>query len=224
MTKQNNILQDTLHKIMYCDVPTIKSIAILTAENPYEQHISEEENIKRNKKLYDDLVKENYKPVQITKICENGEMPYFVINMSYNDAVKYGQRYEQESVVWGEKVKDEDNGLSMKFNLVKVIPQVEIIKTKQISEDCVDNADFYIPFFDDVDKLSLERIVTYDSSIIPKNKHIYSTIKLIKEIEKEMEMPNKIEKFYWLRRWELNESLKKLEKLILENENKKNTY
>lgn len=81
------------------------SFSIITAWNPYSDVIPHEENLIRNLKLLKDLVEDDYfiYPA-LGKARDNFWKPeesWCVFNISKEKALFYGQKYEQNAVVFG---------------------------------------------------------------------------------------------------------------------------
>ena len=62
--------------------------------------------------------------------------------------------------------------------------------------------------------LSVERPITYLSVELPKSKHIFAAIRKIQDLQKEMQEKDREETYYWLRRGEIRNGLKKLRHML----------
>lgn len=86
---------------LFVDSPLFtRPFAIITASNPDNNTLSDEENLARNKKLYKEL-NSNYKLLE-TKGCYAGhcEEGYLVFDISLAEAVVVGQRYDQFAIFY----------------------------------------------------------------------------------------------------------------------------
>lgn len=111
--------------------PSIKTIAILTAENPRNVIMSKEFNSKANSQLRDDLsgLKLGYRPTKgsytsledkkKSKVPTVEENSFIVNNISMESAIKLGTKYEQESIIYAETGNvAEDGSIAMTFRLI----------------------------------------------------------------------------------------------------------
>jgi hypothetical protein len=102
-------------------VPSIKTIAIMTAENPYAVKQSDEYNKEANLKLMMDLKNGQYGYRPVLGQYGNKENSFIVNNISIGDAIRLGEKYKQESIVFGKRIEEEDGYVGMKFNLIRTI-------------------------------------------------------------------------------------------------------
>jgi hypothetical protein len=150
---ENNLCESgysRLLQIMRGNVPTIYSIGILTAEDPMGDKLPREENKKRNVDLERDLKHYNYGYVKIKGRYNNEENSFFVNNIEKEHLVYFGDKYEQESVIYGQRLGDDsfefqyiegDDVVSRKvFNNVK--------DTDKLYSE-LKGRKFIIPFFDE---------------------------------------------------------------------------
>lgn len=91
-------------------VPSIKTLAFITAHNPRNQPSSPAQNNRKNEALKRDLKQMNlgYKDGK-GKYGGPEEDTLFIPNIRKDEAIKLGNKYNQESVIWGEKVDLEDH-------------------------------------------------------------------------------------------------------------------
>lgn len=82
-------------------VPSVRTFAIITAENPMNKELTKEENLIRNEKLRKELVDAALGFVQIKGKYDKFENPFFIMNISRKEAITFGVRHEQESVLFG---------------------------------------------------------------------------------------------------------------------------
>lgn len=109
--------------------PSIKTIAILTAENPHAIPMSKEFNIEANTKLLDDFraLKLGYRPTKGSYMNreDDDESPiveensFIVNNISMESAINLGTKYRQESIIYAETGNvTEDGNVAMTFRLI----------------------------------------------------------------------------------------------------------
>ena len=207
-----------LMQIMHGDVPKIKTVGILTAENPQGNPLPPEENNKRNKELETVLNSYNYSfskiKGQFDYIKEN---PFFIFNIGREKLIELGKKYNQLSVIYGEK---EGNNFEFQY----------IVKDKTISSKVfyhLDNPEdmyseykgrkFIIPFFDEKYKDAEwdGGKISFKENELPLNEEMKKKVDWIKECEKDLLEEGKIGKYYWENRgvikvmtWEINDVLK----------------
>lgn len=102
-------------------VPKIKTIAIITAENPQGKEYPSNINKQRNNELKKDISRTNnnldqylssgfYGYRQIKGQYGNLENPFIINNISKEEAVRLGEKYDQDTIIFGEvKVQEEKN-------------------------------------------------------------------------------------------------------------------
>jgi hypothetical protein len=154
--------------------PFIKTIAILTAENPNNEPMSKEINSEANSQLRDDLrgLKLGYRPTKGSYTSledkKKSEVPtveensFIVNNISMESAIKLGTKYEQESIIYAETGNvAEDGSIAMTFRLIgtdKTKPKYgeDLEPSKKVFINRNNEEDFYsrigdrkfmIPFF-----------------------------------------------------------------------------
>ena len=79
-----------------------KTFGIITAENPMGKKLSHKENMQRNRKFYELLKRGRYQYLKIQGKYGNKEDPVLIINIPEKELLYYGDKYEQESVIYGE--------------------------------------------------------------------------------------------------------------------------
>ena len=86
-------------------VPSVKSFAILTWENPLNVKLSAEENRERNKNLGNQLGRGAYGFLHIKGKYGNFENPFVIMNMTEKEAISIGKHghngEKQESIIYG---------------------------------------------------------------------------------------------------------------------------
>jgi len=145
-----------IKNIMGGQVKSVQTIAILTAENPQAVQQNSETNNKLNDVLKADLKSGHYGYVQIKGKFGNIENPYFIMNITRNDAIDLGNKYDQMSIIFGSKKEDGDN-VSFVFEYIEgnVTAQVRevVLSGSEIAKKNDNYSEykgrkFLIPFFD----------------------------------------------------------------------------
>lgn len=84
-----------------------KTYAFVTAWNPRSKLLSEEENRLKNKDLEADLKKASRLVLPASNVPDAGDWPseesFFVLDISPEEAICLGKKYEQNAIVWREK-------------------------------------------------------------------------------------------------------------------------
>lgn len=195
----------------------INTVGVLTAENPNGEQASQEFNQEAMEKLSQDLKSMNLGFRKIRGSFGSKENSLLIPNITRDEAVTLGKKYNQVSVIWGEKQDDK-----MIFHYIESADG----ETKQkravvlTGSDIQSRGDFYsqepkgseseagkfvIPFFDDeyemVEEQELEEGPSTDSIYEEINRRISETLK-----------ENKTGKFRWEQRGLIKELKKKLVK------------
>lgn len=109
-----------------------KDYAILQAENPGNERISDEENAKRNAELEKDLRDKGYKPQPVgghTKDVEGGtEHAFFVPDIKPADSTELGKKYGQAASLTNEGLHDLKTGEVQKADNAKMLTGEEAKK------------------------------------------------------------------------------------------------
>lgn len=159
----NNLINETTYsrvvQILRGVVPSIRSVGILTAENPDGNQETPEFNKRANKELIDDLMKMHLGFHAIKGKYGVEENSFLVPNIRYDEVLELGRKYDQESVIFGEKTymeKDGETYTGMVFRLI-LCETGEIDSERSVFINDNDLDDFYsevkgrkfvIPFFD----------------------------------------------------------------------------
>lgn len=148
--------------ILRGEVPSVDSVAFMTAANPYGEPLSSKANIKRNEQLAGWLRSRGLGFIRIRGRFGGPEKSFIVNNITKAEAVAAGLEFEQEAIIWGEKTFD-DEGLPTGFKFYYIEgDQVRQIRDIVLSgEDIQSREDFYsqerqsagrkfvVPFFDE---------------------------------------------------------------------------
>lgn len=174
-----NILKKTVNEAKYSSVANIlrggirkniKTIAILTAENPKGVEAGNEYNKEANQKLKTFLktARLGYRPIKGS--YGTSENSFIINNISLDDAIIIGEKFKQDTIVFGEVVGGDGNEISMSFKMVgtdpdkpkefrKVIADNEVFIGRNQAEDFfseVGGRKFVIPFYGTIDKFKGE--------------------------------------------------------------------
>lgn len=100
-----------------------KDFAILQAENPQNNRISNEENAKLTAQLKQELINKGYKPVEVggnTKDVEGvKENAFFVPDITPEDAAALGKKYQQQGIVTNKGLRDLNTNKETPLDLSK---------------------------------------------------------------------------------------------------------
>lgn len=88
-------------------VKSIKTLGIITAENPNGNKLTVIGNERKNKELLEELEKNGFAPVQIRgKFNGMSEKPFLVLNITKDRLLELAKKYKQQAVVYAEWRKD----------------------------------------------------------------------------------------------------------------------
>lgn len=175
-TELINLLKKKINESKYSSVAnimrggirkSIKTIAIITGENPYGEKASEEFNKKANEKLESILISGRFGFRKVKGSYGSLENSYIINNISRDSAIYLGKKFNQDSIVYGEVVGGDENDAYMTFALIGTDPKKTDEYRKNIEKTDVfvgrdDAEDFYsevggkkfvLPFYGTVDKL-----------------------------------------------------------------------
>ena len=194
----------------------IKTIGILTAENPQGKKATPEFNKEAMENLMKDLRLMNLGFRRIRGSFGSKENSLLVPNMTREEAVELGLKYDQESVIWGER---EDGKVVFQYiEGSQTTQKRDVVLTGekiQSREDFFSQepkgpegkaGKFIIPFFDDEYEM-LDEEEELDQS--PETQQIYEEIN--KRVEKILQQ-NRTGKSRWENRGMIKELKKKLVK------------
>lgn len=141
-----------LMQIMTAQVPTVYTFGIISVDNPQGQIASSEANNAARKKFQALLRQDQYGWVQATGHYGGSERSYFVMNARKDDVVRWGLRFDQEAVIFGQVNHTEKKVV---FEYIEGRATVATCSVVHNPKDALDykttykGRDFYIPFFDD---------------------------------------------------------------------------
>ena len=103
-------------RILWGDVPNVKHVGIMTAENPNGQLLPPAQNEQRNRKLYSDLRCSNFGPIKIKgKFVANPaikledvpeENSFLIPHISRDTLLAFATTRDQLAAIWGQKKSD----------------------------------------------------------------------------------------------------------------------
>lgn len=255
------------------DVPSVDTVAILTAENPMGQKASNKENNARMRRLKQ-MLKSGFLhsiPLQGGEVNIKGkygsvENSVLVPHISRERAIQMAAHFEQETVIWGEKEQAPNGESFIRFEWIEANtpqgekPQVEDYETLQTRDVVIsgqgvqDEEDMYsffkgrkwvIPFFGpdaayapgkrrvqypedptaepEPEPIQVPRyrrpavgesVINYVAKELPDKPEIRELIEEVKELERQLYLENRTEKYRWVRRALINEALVKIQKQL----------
>lgn len=218
-----------VRQMMLGQVPSVGSVGILTAENPGGKTASSEENKQNNHQLMADLRSLNYGPIKVAGKFRDEENSFMVPLMTRQDAVKLGQKYGQESVIWGEKLEDEDGNPYFRFEYIEVDDD-KTVQTRDVSlggPEVQDREDFYsekggrkffIPFFDDDYELARPadggRRISFMESELPLTKEVALLVTRIQNGTLSLQESGRTGKSLWHHRGVMKTHMRKLQSIV----------
>lgn len=159
-------------------IPNISTIAFLTAENPQGERASTAFNRKQNEKLEDALRAMNLGFRKVKGKFGSEESSYMIMNITRDEAVDLGQMFDQEAVIWGEKVET-PNKTGFSFQYIEGDNTIQTRGISLSSRDIQSREDYYsqikgrkfiIPFFDDDYEGVKRMVVKLDESLLTEQK------------------------------------------------------
>ena len=218
-----------LRQIMLGQVPSVRTIGILTAENPGGQPASREENNKRNADLMSDLRERNYGPIKVKGRFGEEESSFVVPHMERSDALEFGDKYGQEAVIWGQKREDEEGEPRFEFQYIE-IDGFNVLDTRDVSIGSIDAQEredyfsekagrkFYIPFFDDQYEAAKPveggRRISFAESEVPESEEALALVTSLKERQRVLSENDRTSKSLWHHRGAMKNELRSLQTLI----------
>lgn len=163
-------------QIMRGMIPKVRTLGFITAENPHGQPEKPEINNKMNRQLESILKDGLWGYQKIKGKYGSVENTFLVRNISRNDLLRYGNKFDQHSVLFGEYF-EQDGRYGMKFQLLStengsvgdIMGERNIFISREGAKDFyseVKGRKFQIPFFDVTtvvkDKKNKDREVTRD--------------------------------------------------------------
>ena len=98
-----------LNQIFNGQVDSVNTVAIMSPENPMKQPLPPNENKSRIAIFRRELTACTFGYVQIDGVYSAKENSFVIMNITREVAVSLGKKYEQESILWGEKQVNGDD-------------------------------------------------------------------------------------------------------------------
>ena len=98
--------------------PSIKKLAILTAENPHGEQHSNEFNKLANKELERFLSEGKFGYKKVKGSYGQKENSYIVFNIPYSVAINIRKRFKQDSIIYAQVGEGEGPDLPMSFEMI----------------------------------------------------------------------------------------------------------
>jgi len=148
-----------VRRMLFGDLPRINSVGILTAQNPEGEKASKKFNKEANRQLWDMLRTANYGPIRVKgKFFGTDEDSFLVPNISRQEMIDLGEKFNQAAVIWGDKRADKQGQPYFRFEYLEG-GQVQSVRSVHVgSQDVQERPDMYtmvkgrkfiIPFFQD---------------------------------------------------------------------------
>lgn len=219
-----------LRQIMLGQVPSVDTVAILTAENPGGEKAESGANKKLMKQFKGDLRDSEHGYTDIAGKFGSKENSLMIMNISRDDTIEMGQKYNQYAVIWGNKLRADDDEPFFRFEYIEGTKTIQTRDVSLSGKSVEDRDDYYsekrgrkfiIPFFDD--KYELAQIksgrLSFIDSELPKTREAEDLAESIILRDERLRNPKgKSQKYLWHHRSILREEVKKLEKLVMEKE------
>jgi len=220
-----------IRQIMLGQVPSVDTVAILTAENPGGEKAPSSENKKLMKQFKKDLRDSEHGYTDIAGKFGSKENSLMIMNISRDDTVELGNKYDQYAVIWGNKLREDDGEPYFRFEYIEGNKTIQTRDVSLSGKSVEDRDDYYsekegrkfiIPFFDDkyeMAKIKSGRLSFIDSEL-PKTRETEDLAESIILRDKRLRNPKgKSSKYLWHHRSILKEEMKRLEKLVSEAKN-----
>ena len=206
-----------VRQIMLGQIPSIDSLAILTAENPMGKPHSKAENELRNKELMTDLRSMNYGPIPLKGRFGGPESSFIVPNISRDEAIQLGNKHQQDA-------QSREDYYSAKKGKKFYIPffddefegAVPVEGGRKISQPRMDNTekDTRLGPEPEVSNYVVERRISFFDNEIPKTKEAKTLAASIKMRTSFLAESERTEKSKWHHRGMIKEEMRKLQRLI----------
>lgn len=148
-------------KILSGGVPSVDTVAFMTAANPMGEPLPSKQNIERNRDLAQWLREKGLGFIRIRGRFGGPEKSFIVNNIMKDEAIAAGKRFEQEAVIWGEKTfNDDGEPTGFRFYYIEGDDVVQARDVVLAGSDVQSKDDYYsqerqsagrkfiIPFFD----------------------------------------------------------------------------
>ena len=213
-----------IRNILLGKVASVNTVGFMTAENPMAQKLSSKENRELNKELMAWMRDRGYGPIRIRGSFGSKERSFLIPNITRADIIEAGKYFNQESVIWGQKDKDnnfifeyiEGDNTLQKRNVALFDDEVQAREDFFSQERQSAARKFFIPFFDEQYEMEEEQQSEYDMPpLSEKQQKKYA--KLITEINHRVSLSldfMRTEKSRWQHRQILRLRLRELKKKL----------
>jgi hypothetical protein len=152
----------------------IKTLSILTAENPFGKPADKLYNKKANRDLEKTLSEGGYGYRKVKGSYEGEENSFIVNNISQYEAINIGKKYNQDSIIYGEVVKKDDEKIYMVFRMIgtdpnknfgEIMGETKVFVNRENAKDFyseVNGRKFVLPFYNVIDDLQGPDGKTYE--------------------------------------------------------------
>ena len=131
-----------------------KIFGIMTAENPMGIKISSVENKKRNKEFKEFLKRGRYQAIQVKGKYGNMENPFLILNIPLKTLKDFGDKYEQESIIYGEIIDYKEvtfeywerSSKNSPLVLLDIADHIDVLNDPEDFYTRIKNWKFNIPF------------------------------------------------------------------------------
>ena len=220
-----------VRQIMLGQVPSVDTVALLTAENPGGEKAPSFDNKELMNRFKQDLRDSEYGYTNIAGKFGSKENSLMIMNISRDDTIELGQKYDQYAVIWGNKLRDKTGDPFYRFEYIEGNQTIQTRDVSLSGKSIEDRDDYYsekggrkfiIPFFDDkyeMAKIKSGRLSFIDSEL-PKTKEVEDLAESIILRNERLKNPKgKSSKYVWHHRSILKEEMQTLEKLVAEANN-----
>ena len=213
-----------IRNILLGKVASVDTVGFMTAENPMAQKLSTKENRELNKKLMAWMRDRGYGPIRIRGSFGSKERSFMIPNITREDIVEAGKYFNQESVIWGQKDKDnkfifeyiEGDDTIQKRDVALFDDEVQAREDFFSQERQSAARKFFIPFFDEQYEMEEGQESEYDLPSLTE-KQLKKHNDLIQEINRRIRLSldgMRTEKSRWQQRQIARLRLQELKKKL----------
>ena len=229
-TKKNLIKEAgfaRVRQIMLGQVPSVDAVGILTAENPNAQPLSPAENNALMKDLKSSLQTMQIGYTDIGGSFGSPEKSVFIMNISRDDATMLGEKFGQEAVIWGQKMRQKADEPFFRFEYIEGYDTIQTRDVSMGGTDIQSKEDYYsekegrkfiIPFFDDAHEDSFPsaggRRISFEPEEVPPEEEAQRLAENINKRNRLLFEKSRTNKSKWHHRNVMREEIKKLQKII----------
>lgn len=153
----------------------VRTISIMTSENPMGSRFSKKENLKLRQELEEYLADRFYAWFPVKGKYGVDEKSYIIYNISLEDVLEIGKMFNQESIIFVEKdenealyqywEKEKDGDYKLKHSRTHYL---EMGNAKDLYTQISRNFKFQIPFFDgsDENKDTMNEQINYLNEVV----------------------------------------------------------